>query len=143
MRYHFKIHKEKKMYWAECLELDGCVTQGKTLKELRENMKEALNLYIEEPEDSKFIAHLPNQKIKKSKNIVEVSLNAKVAFSFLVRRSRIERKMTQKRAAFVMGFDSLRSYKTLESSKCNPTLDVIARVKNIFPDISIDFALQR
>ena len=53
MKYHFKIHKEKNLYWAECIELKGCVTQGKTLVELKKNMAEALNLYIEEPENSK------------------------------------------------------------------------------------------
>ena len=33
MEYHFKIHKEKNGYWAECIELSGCNTQGDTLEE--------------------------------------------------------------------------------------------------------------
>jgi len=42
MYYHFKIHKEPDGYWAECIELEGCVTQGDSLDELQKNMEEAL-----------------------------------------------------------------------------------------------------
>lgn len=51
MRYHFKVHKEKEGFWAECIELEGCVTQADTKEELNLNMQEALNLYLEEVED--------------------------------------------------------------------------------------------
>ena len=34
MKYHFKIHKEKGGFWAECLELVGCSTQADTKDEL-------------------------------------------------------------------------------------------------------------
>jgi predicted RNase H-like HicB family nuclease len=44
MHYHFKIHKENNGYWAECCELEGCVTQGDTLEELYKFCDEALNL---------------------------------------------------------------------------------------------------
>jgi antitoxin HicB len=140
VKYHFKIHKEKETYWAECLELPGCVTQGNTLKILNKNMELALNLYIEEPDNSKHIAPLPDTKIKTTKNIVSIPLNPKTAFSFLVRMHRIKNKMTQKKAATAMGFDNVYSYQRLESKKCNPTLDVISRLKKVFPDISIDYA---
>jgi len=141
VKYHFKIYKNKKRYWAQCLELDGCTTQGNNLKDIYRNMEEALNLYIEDPEDSKYLAPLPNKTIKKSKNVVEVPLDPKIAFSFLVRKHRIKHKMTQKKAASAMGFDNVYSYQRLESSKCNPTLDIMLKLKRIFPEISIDHAL--
>ncbi len=50
MKYHFQIHKENKGFWAECIELKGCVTQGDTLEELCDNIEEALTLYLEEPD---------------------------------------------------------------------------------------------
>ena len=62
MKYHFKIHKEKDGFWAECLELPGCFTEGDTKEELFANMQDALNTYIEEPEDSKHLAPLPNPR---------------------------------------------------------------------------------
>lgn len=48
MNYHFKIHKEGKGFWAQCIEFEGCITQADDLKSLKNNMQEALNLYIEE-----------------------------------------------------------------------------------------------
>jgi len=47
-KFNFKIHKEKDGYSAQCIELPGCVTQADTMKELRKNMKEALNLILED-----------------------------------------------------------------------------------------------
>lgn len=141
MNYHFRIHKEKNKYWAECLELDGCFTQANDLRELHANMREALNLYIQEPENSRFIAPLPDFAIKKTRTIVEVPLEPHIAFSFLVRRNRVLRKMTQKKAAKAMGFDKLYSYQRLESGGCNPTLEILARVKRVFPELPMDSIL--
>ena len=41
------IHKEEDMYVAECPEV-GTVSQGKTLEEAINNLKEATELYLEE-----------------------------------------------------------------------------------------------
>ena len=73
MKYHFKVHKEGKGFWAECIELSGCFTEGDSMEELRKNMKEALNLYIDEPTDSKKLAALPDDSISISRYIVEVA----------------------------------------------------------------------
>jgi predicted RNase H-like HicB family nuclease len=85
MKYHFKIHRENGKFWAECLELEGCLTQADSLEELHEMTKDALNVYISEPEDSKRFAKLPDDSIKRSKTIAEVALDANVALSFLKR----------------------------------------------------------
>jgi|JI10StandDraft_1071094.scaffolds.fasta_scaffold399088_2 predicted RNase H-like HicB family nuclease/DNA-binding XRE family transcriptional regulator len=142
MKYHFKIHKEGKFYWAQCIELEGCITQGKTLRELSSNMEEALNLYIQEPDDSSELAPLPKQSIQKSKTVVEVPVDPEIAFSFMVRYHRIKKhRMTQNQAAKKMGFDTLYSYQRLEAKKCNPSLKMLSKVKKAFPDFSIDYAL--
>jgi predicted RNase H-like HicB family nuclease len=41
------VHKEKKYYVAECPEV-GTVSQGKTIEEAINNLKEATELYLEE-----------------------------------------------------------------------------------------------
>ena len=41
------LHKEEDMYVAECPEV-GTVSQGKTIEEAIENLKEATELYLEE-----------------------------------------------------------------------------------------------
>lgn len=85
MKYHFKIHRENGKFWAECLELEGCLTQADSLEELHEMMKDALNVYIDEPGDSKRLAKLPDDSIKRSKTIAEVTVDADIALSFLKR----------------------------------------------------------
>lgn len=141
MKYHFKIREEKKGFSASCVELEGCITQGDSLKELHVNMQEALNLYVQEPEDSKDLAVLPDESIRKSKNIVEVALEPEVAFSFMVRYYRIKHGMTQREVAKEMGFDTIYSYQRLEAKRCNPSLKIISKIKKIFPDFSIDYAV--
>jgi hypothetical protein len=41
------LHKEEDMYVAECPEV-GTVSQGRTIEEAIENLKEATELYLEE-----------------------------------------------------------------------------------------------
>ena len=141
MKYHFKIHKEGSGFWAQCIELTGCITQADSIEELYRNMQEALNLYVEEPEDSKDLALLPNESIHATKSIVEVALDPQIAFAFMVRHYRIKHGLTQQQAAKKMGFDTIYSYQRLEGKRCNPTLKIISKIKKIFPDFSIDYAV--
>lgn len=141
MKYHFKVHKEGNGFWAQCLELEGCVTQADTREELDKNMREALNVYIEEEADSKDLAAMPDNSIKPSKTIVEVFVEPQVAFTFLVRYWRIRHGLTQKEAAKKMGFDKLYSYQRLEARRCNPSLKIISMVKKVFPEFSVDSAI--
>jgi antitoxin HicB len=46
MDYHFNVIFDGKDFIAECVELKGCITQARTVKELNKNLKEALNLYL-------------------------------------------------------------------------------------------------
>lgn len=140
MKYHFRVSKEKDGYSAQCIELEGCVTQGNFKKELYANMQEALNLYIQEPESSKDLAELPDDSIRRSKNVVEVPLDPSIAFAFLVRYHRLKHGWTQEQVAKKMGFDTIYSYQRLEKKKCNPTLKIINMVKQTFPEFSLDFA---
>lgn len=111
------------------------------MEELRKNMQEALNLYIEEPDNSKRLANLPDDSIPPSRNIVEVQLDPSIAFAFMVRYYRIKHGLTQQQVASKLGFENIYSYQRLENKKCNPTLKMISQIKKIFPEISIDWAL--
>lgn len=48
------LHKEENGYWAEVPALKGCFTQGDTIEEITENIKEAINAWfsVDIPEDS-------------------------------------------------------------------------------------------
>jgi hypothetical protein len=41
-----------------------------------------------------------------------------------------------------MGFDTLYSYQRLEARKCNPSLKMISRIKKVYPEFSVDLAVQ-
>lgn len=41
------IEKDKYGYYAYCPELEGCQTQGDSLEEVLNNIKEAIELYLE------------------------------------------------------------------------------------------------
>ncbi|MCF7800088.1 type II toxin-antitoxin system HicB family antitoxin [Candidatus Babeliales bacterium] len=141
MNYHFKIHKEGKGFWAQCIELEGCITQADNLKKLKENMQEALNLYIEEADDVQDLALLPDKSIKLKKNVIEVPVDPKIAFAFLVRFYRIKYGMTQQEAARKLGFSNIYSYQRLEKRRSNPRLETIVLLKKLFPEFSIDYVL--
>ena len=141
MEYHFTIHKEDKGFWAQCIELEGCITQADSMTKLQKNMQNALNLYIAESEDSTDLATLPDHLIKSKKNIVTVAVDPQVAFAFLVRYYRIKNGMTQKEAARKLGFPNIYSYQRLEMRKCNPRLETIASLKKLFPELSVDYTM--
>lgn len=85
IKYHFKIHNEGSEFWAECLEIPGCFTQGDSEEELQSNMENAINTYLSEPTGSDVLATLPDNTIKTSNNIVLVSVDPQVAMEFSVR----------------------------------------------------------
>jgi len=41
-------------YWAEVPALPGCVSQGETMDELRENIREAIELWLETGDDAPY-----------------------------------------------------------------------------------------
>lgn len=141
MRYHFKVHKEKEGFWAECIELPGCVTQAPTKEELDLNMQEALNLYLEEVEDYEYLAPLPKASIKESRNVIEVPVDPSVALAFSIRYQRIKQGLTQREAADQLGMKAIYSYQRLEK-RCNPTLDLIYKLVLLFPALSLDKILR-
>lgn len=97
MKYHFKVHKEG----------IGCVTEADSTEELQRNMHEALNLYVEEPEDSKELAPLPDDSIRLTKNIVEVALDPQIAFAFMVRHSKKKHGLPQQQTGVSRLFNRL------------------------------------
>ena len=138
MKYHFRVHDEDGL-WAECIELAGCSTQGEDRAELERNMREALNLYLEEPASSSVVFPPPQPELS-GPGVVPVEVEPGVAFSVEVRRSRLRRKLTQAEAARRMGMASLYSCQRLER-RSNPSLATMRKVKRLFPELSLDRVL--
>lgn len=137
MEYHFKIHKEKKGYWAECLELKGCQTQGDTLAELQINMSEALNLFLSENEDSKLIFNQPKRFAEKS--IVAIEVDPAVALALTIRRTRLKKKLTQTQMKDFLGIKTLSNYQRLEDPKrANPEFRTLIMLNQQIPELKIE-----
>lgn len=135
MIYHFKLHKEKTGYWAECLEISNCSTQGDTLEEVEQNAFEALNLLLDEPENSQVIFPLPYSRVKGGKDILDIKVDPTIAFAFLMRRTRLTLGLTQHQMKELLNFKTLYSYQKLEKAKyANPTLKSLEHIKNCIPD---------
>jgi len=140
--YHFKIHEEQEGLWAECMELKGCLTQGESLQELMRNMKEALDLFLDEPENSGIPFPLPNESICEMENVVRVKVDPSVAFAYYMRITRLKHNMTQRDAAKMLNFKNLYSYQRLESSKkTNPELKTLEKIKKAFPEFDLNLVV--
>lgn len=139
MVYHFKVHKESRGYWAECVELEGCQTQGDTMEELKINAGEALNLFLSEPEETGVLFPLPLRKTKKDSKVFQVPVEPGVALSLMLKHLRAKRKLTQQKAAELLGFANIYSYQKLESPKTsNPELKTLKKLKYVFPELRFD-----
>lgn len=131
MKYNFKIHKESKGYWAECIELEGCRTQGNNIEELKYNMSEVLNLYLAEDADSVLV--FPKPKKIKSKNIIEVEVEPAVALAMSIRQERLKQGKTQTEMMRYLEIKNLSNYQRLENpKKANPEFKtLIALIKKL------------
>ncbi|MDX1921084.1 MAG: type II toxin-antitoxin system HicB family antitoxin [Candidatus Caenarcaniphilales bacterium] len=64
MKFVAIVHKEETGgYWAEVPTLPGCCTQGETLEELENNLREAITVYLK-----------PDSSITANEETLEVSL---------------------------------------------------------------------
>jgi predicted RNase H-like HicB family nuclease/DNA-binding XRE family transcriptional regulator len=136
--YHFRVHRSGGL-WAECLELEGCMTQGRNMAKLRENMTEALNLYLDEPPSSDTLFP-PTRSVVRRPDVVAIQVDPGVAFASQLRQARIRNGLTQAEAARRLGMRNIFSYQRLER-RSNPSLDTLTRIKRLFPDVSVDAAI--
>lgn len=137
MKYHFKIHKEGKGFWAECLELKGCRTEANSREELDKNMAEALNVFLSESDDSELIFAPPKDQ-NLGKNIAAVEVDPSVALAMNIRQARVKMKKTQKQMMVFLGIKTLSNYQRLEDPrKANPELKTLVALTKVIPDLQI------
>jgi antitoxin HicB len=130
---------EDKSYLVEFPDLPGCLTEGDTLEEAKQNAKEALTGYL----SSIFERNLkiPDPSALRGKNIHHIEPESEVAVPVLLRKLRETRKLTQGDIAKVLGI-SYQAYQRLEKpGKSNPTLKTLERLAKVFnKDLRLEFA---
>lgn len=142
MEYHFKIHKEAKGYWAECLELPGCVAQAESLKELETAMSESLNLFLSESENSDILFPAPQDK-KGGRSLVAVEVDPSVAIALNVRQARLRMNKTQKQMMDFLGIKTLSNYQRLEDPKrANPEFKTLIALTKALPSLRLGAVIE-
>ena len=130
---------EDKSYLVEFPDLPGCLTEGDTLEEAKQNAKEALTGYL----SSVFERNLkiPDPSIIKGKNIYGIEPEPEVTVPILLRKLRETKKLTQGVIAKVLGI-SYQAYQRLEKpGKSNPTLKTLERLAKVFnKELRLEFA---
>ena len=137
MTYHFIVHTEDNGFWAESCELSGCVAEANTLLELKKACEESLDLYLEEPTDSKMVFPLPDSTLDTKENVLSVLIDPEIALAVLLRHYRSRSKLTQKQVSELLGMKNVYSYQRLEK-KSNPTLHVIKKLHKVFPEMKLE-----
>jgi len=138
IQYFAKIEKQSDgNYLVEFPELEGCLTEGKTLGKALENAKEALDGYLASHCDRN--RNLPKPKAHKGKHFFAVSVDIRVAFALHLRRLRMKKGLTQSEVARRLGI-SQQAYAKLETPNCNPSLDTIKRLSDAL-HVEIDLRL--
>ncbi|MCP4160442.1 MAG: type II toxin-antitoxin system HicB family antitoxin [Deltaproteobacteria bacterium] len=137
MKYHFKIHQEEDgRYWSEGIELPHCVTQGDSIHELKMHLKDALDLYLDEPQGSNVTFPLPDESINDSDSIISIPVDCRLAFPIIMKNFRLQKKLTQEEAQHSIGLANRNSYVRLENPG-NPKIETLDKVVRAFPDFPI------
>jgi len=143
MEYHFELHQEDEgWFWAECVELKGCLSDGDRVEDLKLRLEDALNLYLNEPIGSNMVFPLPDKKLDENTSFLRIPVKSNVAFAMLIRQYRISNRMTLDQAREKIGLKNRNSYVKLESAG-NPTMDTISMVIKSFPEINLNECFSR
>jgi predicted RNase H-like HicB family nuclease len=139
MEYHFRVHEESDGLWAECIELEGCVTQGDDIADLERSAREALAVFLDEPAGSGVDIPLPKESVQEG-NTFAIEISPEVAFGLVLRHYRMAHKLSQSDMAHKLGMNHIYSYQRLER-RPNPTLGIIKKIKDAIPDFPLERVL--
>ncbi|MDA3941409.1 MAG: type II toxin-antitoxin system HicB family antitoxin [Spirochaetia bacterium] len=133
MKYHFKVQAEDKGFSAICMELPECLSEGNTMDELRANLKEALDLTLDEPAGSNYTFPLPDPTLEGADEVISISVDPQLAFALFVRQYRVSRRWTLRQAQQALGLPNRTSYTRLEQ-KGNPRLSTLEKIWEAYED---------
>lgn len=125
-----KYSKNDKCYLVEFPDLPGCHTYGSNMDEAGEMAVEALTGYLESIDLRKM--DIPKPSELKGKDIFYISPEPKTAFAIWMKLKRIEKGLTQQKAAELLEIN-FQSYQKYENPKlANPTLTTLKKIERVF-----------
>lgn len=134
MKYHFQVHNSKNGYWAECLELPGCRSQGDTLGELKANLREALNLHLSEESHSQLQFAEP-LKSKQGRDIIEIEVDPEIELAMRARQDRLKTPEQRTFAGMPVNWD----WKNWHKGMWNPEDDTLFPPKRVGIGWTVNF----
>ncbi|MDA8091530.1 MAG: type II toxin-antitoxin system HicB family antitoxin [Nitrospiraceae bacterium] len=134
-----RYHMEDKAYLVEFPDLPGCLTEGETMDDAKQNAKEALTGYLASIFERN--VRIPEPSDIKGKSIYHIEPEPEVAVPVILRKLRETRKLTQSDIAKLLGI-SYQAYQRLEKpGKSNPTIKTLERLAKVFnKDLRLEFA---
>ena len=127
MNYFAYISKQKSgEYLVEFSELEGCLSEGKTLKDAKKNASEALNGWLVSNCDRNL--NIPDPKTRKGRNYYPIEVDLQVALAILLRKQRKLKHLLQSQIAKELGITQ-QAYAKLENPiKTNPSLSTLKKL---------------
>lgn len=130
IRYKAKIEKNDDGYAVSFPDLPGCFSYAATLKEAKNQAVEALDLYLEEANDPKWL--LPKAHNHHGPNSYWIIPSANIAIPLMIREARKARRISQQKAADMLEM-KLQTYQKLEYlRKSNPTATTLLKIAEAF-----------
>ena len=125
-----KYSKADTCFLVEFPDLPGCLTYGETLEEAREMATEALSGYLESIDLRKM--DIPTPSNLNGKDVYYIAPEPKTAFAVWMKLKRIEKGLTQQKAANLLGIN-FQSYQKYENPRrANPTLTTLIKIEKVF-----------
>jgi antitoxin HicB len=125
-----KFSKSDNCWLVEFPDLPGCHTYGETRDDALDMAVEALSGYLESIDMRKI--SIPRPSAPKSKDAVYVSPDPKTAFAIWMKLKRLEKGLTQQKAAELLEIN-FQSYQKFENpKKANPTLTTLKKIERVF-----------
>lgn len=127
-----KFSKKDNTFLVEFPDLPGCLTYGDTLTGAQEMAVEALTGYLESIDMRKKKIPVPSHLA--GKNIYYISPTPQTAFAIWMKLKRIEKGLTQQKAADLLGIN-FQSYQKYENPRrANPTLTTLVKIEKAFDE---------
>jgi predicted RNase H-like HicB family nuclease len=140
MIYFAKITKEsQRSFFVDFPELEGCFTEGKSLKDALTNAKEALDGWLASNCDRHL--QIPVSKKRKAQSYYPIEVDIRISFAVMLRKVRTQKGLSQAAVAKTLGITQ-QAYAKLEAPlKTNPSLSTIQKLSEALGvDIVLDLA---
>lgn len=131
MRYFAKLTEQPEGgYCVSFPDLEGCFTEGDTLKEALDNAAEALNLWLESVCDPDYTFAVPPTKRRRGKNYYPIEVDPSLAQAVVLKQLRESCDLRLADAAKMVGM-SIEEYTSFEQPRQMRSANQSSRTRSV------------